>query len=437
MNRASVGAKGLVFAAIALFGPATMVPSSAAEAMPTAGPPAVQVATPAASTSPKAAERSDVRAARKRARLEDQATRKLARIEQRRAARIAARQARPSSTALTPSTVPGSVRIRPQVAGVTITAGPVTSTPTGVQEGDLNPAELQEILDRWTSERTDLGALSVTVRQNGTSWSGTARNSGSSPDPLERYRSLSVTKTITAALILRQVELGTLSLDTPLPPLAGIDSPLPPGLTIRQLLRHRSGLTDYNAAPGYSGTAPLNARQAVELSLRAPLRHPVGTTTSYTNSNYLYLGLLLEQVTGRTYGDLVGELTARLGMTQTSVEPPDRAGWPAFSSGGVMSTTADLALWGEALTNGERVLRRSSLDEMLRFDENNSGLGMWTYCPCPTSAGLIVGHHTATGGMFIVPSTGLVIVMRADVETGDTAGRARSFIDAVIARRSV
>ena len=332
--------------------------------------------------------------------------------------------------------------MRTEVAGITITAPPVgtdstNAAPLNGRGRPLDAAELQEILTRWTASRSDLGAMSVTVRQNGQSWTGSARNGGGAPDPMQRYRSLSVTKTITAALVLRQVELGTISLDAPLPTLTGVSTPVAPGLTVRQLLRHRSGLVDYNAAPGYVPSAPLSPRDAVELSLRAPLRAPVGSVTAYTNSNYLYLGLLLEQVTGRSYGDLVGELAASLGMLNTRLEPPDRAGWPAFSSGGVMSNTADLALWGEALTTPGRVLRESSLREMERFDENHAGLGMWTYCPCPSPEGTqILGHHTATGGLFIVPGQGLVIAMRADVEVGDTAGRARALVEAIDMQRS-
>ncbi len=343
------------------------------------------------------------------------------------------------STAPNASSPPSTASVRTEVAGITITApqlGTDPSPPTG-RGRPLDAAELQELLTQWTASRSDLGAMSVTVRQNGQSWTGSARNGGAAPDPMQRYRSLSVTKTITAALVLRQVELGTIALDAPLPPLTGVSAPVAPGLTVRLLLRHRSGLVDYNAAPGYVATAPLSPREAVELSLRAPLRAPGDSVTAYTNSNYLYLGLLLEQVTGRPYGDLVSELAASIGMPSTRLEPPDRPGWPAFSSGGIMSTTADLALWGEALTTPGRVLRDSSLREMERFDESRAGLGMWTYCPCPSPDGKqILGHHTATGGLFIVPGRGLVIAMRADVEVGDTAGRARALIEAIDAQRS-
>ncbi len=410
----------------------TTVPVRAGSVHRTATSPVTVVSTTAAQR------RAAAQVARRR-RQAEKAQLRTERIAQRReeqAARLTAQRLARSAVSAPPSTS----SVRTEVAGITISApqpiaDPILATPAA--SGPLSATELQELLERWTASRTDLGAMSVTIRQYGQSWTGSARNGGAAPDPTQRYRSLSVTKTITAALILRQVELGTISLDAPLAPLSAINAPLPPGLTVRHLLRHRTGLVDYNAAPGYVATAPLSPRAAVELSLRAPLRAPVDSATSYTNSNYLYLGLLLEQTTGRPYGDLVGELVASIGMASTRLEPPDRAGWPGFSSGGVMSTTADLAMWGEALTTPGRVLRESSLREMERFDENNAGLGLWTYCPCPRSGeATTFGHHTATGGLFIAPSRGLVIAMRADVEVGDTAGRARALIEAIEAQRS-
>lgn len=411
-----------------------------------ASPAAAATLSPLPSATPAAAatasvQRSAARVARQLHRQAEQARLRADRIakrQQERAARAAGRRRTAlSTTPIASDSPPATSLVRTEVAGITITAPPVGGDPAPAARGrPLDPGELQDLLTQWTASRSDLGAMSVTVRQNGRAWTGSARNGGVAPDPMQRYRSLSVTKTITAALVLRQVELGTISLDAPLAPLTGVSAPVPPGLTVRHLLRHRSGLVDYNAAPSYVATAPISPRDAVEMSLRAPLRAPVDSVTAYTNSNFLYLGLLLEQVTGRPYGDLVSELAASIGMPSTRLEPPDRPGWPAFSSGGIMSTTADLALWGEALTTPGRVLRDSSLREMERFDENRAGLGLWTYCPCPSPDGTqILGHHTATGGLFIVRGRGLVIAMRADVEVGDTAGRARALVEAIDAQR--
>lgn len=324
-----------------------------------------------------------------------------------------------------------AAKIITQVAGVVITTPP--TAPSATQGAvAIDPARLQSALDEWTSGRPDLASMTVSVRSGGQSWSGSSANGGApAPDPLARFRVLSVTKTMTAALVLRAVESGRLSLDAPLPEIDGIGVALPPGLTVRHLMSHRSGFVDYSAAPGYVRTDPLTARGAVELTLRAGSASTPGTITSYANSNYLYLGLLLEQVERRPYSELVALMTTGLGLTNTRVEPADRPGWPAFSSGGVVSTTADIATWGEALLTPGRVLSAASLSEMRSFDGDRAGLGVWGYCPCPIVNGVktfrAIGHHTASGGLFVFEREGLVVVMKSGSDGGDTTERAMSF----------
>jgi CubicO group peptidase (beta-lactamase class C family) len=383
--------RGLVLAiVVGLVGPASSAMASGPDATVTAANKAARIA---------------AREARKQQRLADRAQRQAVK---------AARRANPS-------------KVSTEVAGIVVTTTPAAEvrTPT------IDPTRMQTVLDDWTRNRPDLTSMSVTVLRNGQAWSGASANSGLAPDPLARFRILSVTKTMTAALVLRAVESGRLSLDAPLPELVGMNVPLPAGLTVRRLLTHRSGFVEYSAAPGYRSTEPLSARAAVELTLRAGLASTPGTVTSYANSNYLYLGLLLEQVEGRTYADLLAGLVGPLGLGNTRLEPADRPGWPAFSSGGVMSTTADIAAWGQALLTPGRVLTPASLAEMTSFDGDRVGLGLWGYCPCTNASFRAVGHHTATGGLFAFSEDGVVIMMKAGTDGGDTAERAMSLANAL------
>jgi CubicO group peptidase (beta-lactamase class C family) len=359
------------------------------------------------------------------------------------AARDAAKQARADARAKrqAESTARRAARTKPkistEVAGVVITTpanGP-TAVPVIPRARTIDPARLQATLDEWTRARPELTSMSVTVRRDGQSWSGSSANVGVAPDPLARFRVLSVTKTVTAALVMRAVESGRLSLDAPLPEISGLGIAVPSGLTVRQLLSHRSGFVEYSAAPGYRSDTPLSPRAAVELTLRAGPASTAGTVTSYANSNYLYLGLLLEQVEGRPYADLVAGLVGPLGLTNTRVEPADRPGWPAYSSGGIVSTTADMAAWAEALLTPGEVLSAASLAEMRTFNGDRAGLGVWGYCPCPTVNGAksfrAVGHHTASGGVFVFESDGLVLMMRSGTDGGDTTERALSLAEAL------
>lgn len=358
-----------------------------------------------------------------------------------RAARVAARlAARSQKSAAKPAANPSTAVLGVQL----VNSGPGTPplpSPQRIAAPRLDPAKLQPALDAWTRAQPDLSSMSITLRVGDQSWTSSSSNGATPvPDPLAVYRVMSVTKTMTSALILREVEAGRISLDDPLPPISGVDAPVPAGLTIRDLLLHRSGLVDYASAPGYRADLPMTPQMAVGLSFRAAAVAPPNTVTNYTNSNFLYLGLLLEQLEGRPYGDLIAGLVGPLSMPQTHLDPPDRPGWAGFSSGGVMSTTADIAKWGQALFTPGKVLSPASLTAMTTIGEGRTGLGLWGMCPCPGPdtkgpAGeapfTAMGHHTAMGGMFVFEGNGFVLVMRADRDGGDTTARAMSLAKAL------
>lgn len=297
---------------------------------------------------------------------------------------------------------------------------------------------LQAALDAWTRS-TDVESMTVAITIGSNDWTGaTRRDGGAPPDPDATYRVMSITKTVSAALVLRAVEQGRLSLDNPLPPIEGVSAQVPSGITVRRLLGHRSGLTDYTEALGYRADLPMTPEMAADLSLRAPLVSAPGTATRYVNSNYLLLGLLLQQVYGRGYADLVRSLVAPLGLTHTRVDPPDRPGWAGFSSGGIMSTTSDMAHWGDALFDPGRVVSAESLTLMATTGDLGGGLGLWGVCPCSDNLPGVdrftaIGHFTAAGGMFRFPQSGLTLVMKAEPAGGDTIARAVSLSKLLLA----
>ena len=336
-----------------------------------------------------------------------------------RAIRSAVRQRTTASATARATTVPTTLPI----------AAPPTTPVSDVIDG-AQSQRLQQALDRWTLTESGLGSMTVSLRIGGRSWAGSARADGAAgPDPAAVYRVMSITKTFTAALVLRAVEAGRLTLDGPLPRLDAVPAPMPEGLTIRRLLGHRSGLVDYSEAPGYQADQPITPERAVELSLHAAPTSAPGSTTKYANSNYLLLGLLLQQVEHRSYPDLVADLATSVGLANTYVDPPDRLGWAGFSSGGIMSSVTDIARWGDALFTPGRVVSPEVLALMSTTGELEGGLGLWGVCPCTDGAsGLArftaIGHHTVAGGLFRFPQSGLTLVMRAAPDGGDTKGRA-------------
>ena len=68
-------------------------------------------------------------------------------------------------------------------------------------------------------------------------------------------------------------------------------------LTLRSLLTHTSGLYDFTADTG--GAVPVTPLQAVRIALTHPPADP--GRFSYSNTNYVLLGLVIEQVTGHSY----------------------------------------------------------------------------------------------------------------------------------------
>ena len=130
----------------------------------------------------------------------------------------------------------------------------------------------------------------------------------------------SITKSFTAVAILQLVEEGRIDLDAPvrtyLPWFRVADDAASDSITVRHLLQHRSGLSEF----GYNRVHPPDTtlEQGVRDLRDARLTAPVGTTYQYFSPNYQALALIIETVTGQTYGAYVAEhIFAPLRMTRS------------------------------------------------------------------------------------------------------------------------
>jgi peptidoglycan/LPS O-acetylase OafA/YrhL len=283
---------------------------------------------------------------------------------------------------------------------------------------NLGTARLDAVLSGWLARHPDIDAVGVGVAVDGRTWTGAADTDGAAPiiGVDDEFPALSMTKTFTTALVVQQVSAGRLALDDPVPSLPAL--PLQgdtAGITVRQMLDHSSGLIEYTAAPGFEASRPLEARQAVELAVAAGLQSPPGTQVHYANTNFHYLGLLLEQVTGRPYADLLTDLFQAHDLRHSRLGPGG-PGWPGFASGGLVSTLGDLTRWGDALFTPGRVVPAEFVRELTTLQENNMALSMWPLCPCGTgSEGLkeyaAVGQFVGFGGLMRFPS-GMTMVVR-------------------------
>jgi D-alanyl-D-alanine carboxypeptidase len=117
--------------------------------------------------------------------------------------------------------------------------------------------------------------------------------------PQTHIRAASITKTFVAATILQLVAEGKVDLDAPIERYLpgrirgeGIDVNV---ITIRQLLRHQSGLPEYFDEESPPPTEPATADQLLDAALTRPAQFTPGMAMKYTNTNYIIAGLLIER----------------------------------------------------------------------------------------------------------------------------------------------
>jgi CubicO group peptidase (beta-lactamase class C family) len=203
------------------------------------------------------------------------------------------------------------------------------------------------------------------------------------------YRIGSISKQFTAAMTMRLVEQGKIALADAV----GQHLPqLPSGwrsVTVLQLLNHTSGIPDYTELGDRwreHWQEALSPAQILALVADDRMDFAPGSKWQYSNTGYVVLGTLLEQISGRPYGQILQDDISRpLGLTRTRVcedapgangqalghmagnkgfgVAPYRHASHAFGGGGICSTAGDLAIWNRAL-NGGKVVNAASYGVM-------------------------------------------------------------------------
>src|SRR6266480_487306 len=134
----------------------------------------------------------------------------------------------------------------------------------------------------------------------------------------------SITKTFTATVILQLVDEGKLRLDDPV---AKYLPQVPNGanITIRELLNMTSGLFNYSNDQGFQQADPSRVWDPKELVAIAFRHRPYfapGQGLHYTNTNYILLGMLIEQIPGMPVEKAFQQrIFTPLGMESSSFPP--------------------------------------------------------------------------------------------------------------------
>lgn len=114
----------------------------------------------------------------------------------------------------------------------------------------------------------------------------------------------SITKSFTALAVMQLAEAGRIALDAPvqeyLPWFTLRDRAACAQITARHLLNQTSGLSTTDGNRFWNSTADMEGAVRQLRSVR--LSHPVGEVWQYSNINYTILGLMVEQVSGQSYG---------------------------------------------------------------------------------------------------------------------------------------
>ena len=169
------------------------------------------------------------------------------------------------------------------------------------------------------------------------------------PTTTDHYRIGSLTKTMTATVILQLAQEGKLSLDDPISKYRP-DVPNGDTITIAQLLDMRSGLYGYDLDPVFLRAVDADPKRIwspddlLAIGYSKPALFAPGTAYDYSNTNYVLLGLVMEQVTGKTASELFQErLFDPLGLDSTLLPALDDASIPSVFAHGYQFTSAEQA----------------------------------------------------------------------------------------------
>ncbi len=280
----------------------------------------------------------------------------------------------------------------------------------------------------------------------------------------------SVTKTFTATVVLQLVDEHKLGLDDPLEKYVP-QVPNSPNITVRQLLNMTSGLFNMTEDDGLNRAMDAQPKKVwtvqelLAIAFAHPPYFPPGGGFHYSNTNYLLLGMIAEQVGGAPLAELMRQrIFDRLGMNDTilppressaipephqrgyiygsnvelntayhavlagdkaaaevkaapDAKPTDATDWSpsfAYAAGAAISTVNDMRIWAKALATGQ-LLRAATQRERLQFGaESNYGLGVHR------SFDGLIGHNGSISGFqtFVgyQPGKGATVVVLANLQ---------------------
>lgn len=251
---------------------------------------------------------------------------------------------------------------------------------------------LEQTLTRLATENNLKGVASAVVFPDGSTWTEATGNHGTETLRTDMLFDIgSNTKSMVAAIILLLEEEGALSVDDTLYKFISPIEHVPHGITLKQLLLQRSGVSQYTRHPNFIGTLFSDRDHfwhpdSLLANFMAPPNFQAGTRWQYSNTNYLLLGKVIEAVEGIPFNQVLkNRLFSPLSLDSSYLDTYDtytlkKTGYfwhtgqyfndgfvslmsATWAAGGVVSTPNDFASWCHQLCRGD-VLSASSMDKM-------------------------------------------------------------------------
>jgi D-alanyl-D-alanine carboxypeptidase len=259
--------------------------------------------------------------------------------------------------------------------------------------------------------------------------------------PADHFRIGSNTKTFVISVLLQLVAEKKLSLDDPLSRFSlGVNIPNAEGITVRELCNMRSGLFEAYDTPEFAQLnwkvpKDFNPRTLVGWAMKQKPYFPPGKGYHYSNTNYLLIGMIIEEITKDTVGNQISKrLLEPFGLTQTSYPETEampspwvhgyhldkQGNWEDISNtvpvafmgpaGAMISDMNDIRRWIELYATGKTCGpgTYNDLINCIPFLGNTSfGLGITCSEGWYGYTGALPGYNTAD---YCSPSTGITIV---------------------------
>ena len=227
----------------------------------------------------------------------------------------------------------------------------------------------------------------VTVKVKGYGLSNIENNITVNPETI--FQSGSIGKQFTATAILQLKEEGKLKLDDKISTYFDGTPATWQNITIRNLLTHTSGIPDIpEDSTGINLQNNYTEQELLKIAMKLPLDFKTGEKWAYSNTGYVILGILIHQITGKFYGEILREkIFSPLSMeTIRIINEPDiilnrssgyelkngewkNQSWvsPTLNTtadGSLYLTILDLIKWDAAITK-EKILNHEDLQSMV------------------------------------------------------------------------